>query len=124
MSDVSETRTPIDFAARYGADAVRALGECQGKYASFINKRLSEDFALPQKLADCKSPMEIMDVWSNFYSTALGHYMDHAKQMTEAGSEAVEEFVRDAEEDAEEIAEATGKALKAMNNNGGTNKAA
>jgi hypothetical protein len=124
MTDHSNTKTPIDFASRYGTEAMRTLSECQGKYAAFINNRLSEDFAMPQRLADCKTPMEIMDVWSDFYSTAMGHYMDHAKQLTEAGTEAVEEFVREAEEEAEEIAEATGKVLKSVSNNGSGVKAA
>lgn len=109
--------TAMEFAGRYATEAVRTLSECQGKYAAFINKRLSEDFAIPQRLSDCKTPMELMDVWANFYSTAMSHYFDHARQVTEAGTQAVEEFVREAETEAEELFDATGKALKVVNNN-------
>jgi hypothetical protein len=108
--------TAMEFAGRYGTEAVRTLSECQGEYAAFINKRLSEDFAMPQRLAGCKTPMEMMDVWADFYSTAMGHYFDHARQVTEAGTEAAEEFVREAEAEAEELFDATGKALKSVNN--------
>jgi histone H3/H4 len=116
-------RTAMDFAGRYSAEAMKTLSNCQGKYAAFINQRLSEDFAMPQRLSDCKTPMEIMDVWADFYATAMGHYMDHARNMTETGTEAVEEFVREVEEEAEELAESTSKVLKAANTNDGTKAA-
>ncbi len=109
--------TAIEFAGRYGTEAMRTLSECQGKYAAFINKRLSEDFAMPQRLADCMTPMEIMDVWADFYSTATSHYFDHARHVTEAGTQAAEEFVREAGTEAEELFNTTGKALKSVNNN-------
>lgn len=116
-------KTAVDYAGRYSAEAIKTLSNCQGKYAAFINKRLGEDFAMPQRLSDCKTPMEIMDVWADFYSTAMGHYMDHARSLTETGTEAVEEFVREVEEEAEELADTTSKVLKAANANDGTKAA-
>jgi hypothetical protein len=52
------------------------LSECQGKYAAFVSKRLAEDFAMPSRLAECKSPMEVIDVWAGFYRTAMGTMPD------------------------------------------------
>jgi glycyl-tRNA synthetase (class II) len=126
LNMTEETRTPLDFANKYTSEAMKSLGECQGKYAAFVSKRLSEDFAVPQRLADCKTPMEVMDVWADFYSTAMAHYMDHARTMTETGTEAVEEMVREVETEVEEIAEATGKMLKSVKSDGdgGSAKAA
>ncbi len=115
--------TAMDFAGRYSAEAIKTLSNCQGRYAAFINQRLSEDFAMPQRLSGCKTPMEIMDVWADFYSTAMGHYMDHARNLTDSGTEAVEEFVREVEVEAEELAETTSKAFKAANANNGTKAA-
>ena len=117
-------RTAMDFAGRYSADAIKTLSSCQGTYAAFMKQRLSEDFAMPQRLSDCKSPMEIMDVWADFYSTAMSNYMDHARNLAETGTEAVEEFVREVEVEAEEMAETTSKVLKAANANDDDTKAA
>ena len=117
-------RTAMDFAGRYSADAIKTLSNCQGKYAAFMKQRLSEDFAMPQRLSDCKTPMEIMDVWADFYSTAMSNYMDHARNLAETGTEAVEEFVREVEVEAEEMAETTSKVLKAANANDDDTKAA
>ncbi len=116
-------KTAMDFAGRYGADAIKTLSNCQGKYAAFINQRLSEDFAMPQRLSGCKTPMEVMDVWADFYSTAMSNYTDHARNLAETGTEAVEEFVREVEVEAEEMAQTTGKVLKAANANDGTKAA-
>ncbi|MEM7633709.1 MAG: phasin family protein [Pseudomonadota bacterium] len=117
-------RTAMDFAGRYSADAIKTLSSCQGKYAAFMKQRLSEDFAMPQRLSGCKSPMEIMDVWADFYSTAMNDYMGHARNLAETGTEAVEEFVREVEVEAEEMAETTSKVLKAANANDDGTKAA
>ncbi len=116
-------RTAMDFAGRYSAEAVKTLSNCQGKYAAFVNQRLSEDLAMPERLSGCTTPMEIMDVWADFYSTAMSNYMDHARGLTETGAQAVEEFVREVEVEAEEIAATTSKALKAANGNNGSKAA-
>jgi hypothetical protein len=76
---------------------MRALAECQGKYAAFVSKRLAEDFAMPSRLAECRSPMEVIDVWAGFYRTAMEHYAGHARTMTELGQQALEDTVREAE---------------------------
>jgi len=116
-------RTAMDFAGRYSAEAVKTLSNCQGKYAAFVNQRLSEDMAMPERLSGCTTPMEIMDVWADFYATAMSNYMDHARSLTETGAQVVEEFVREVEVEAEEIAETTSKAIKAANANAGSKAA-
>ena len=116
-------RTAMDFASRYGVDAIKTLSSCQGKYAAFMKQRLSEDFAMPQRLSGCKTPMEIMDVWADFYSTAMGDYMNHARNLAETGTEAVEDFVREVEVEAEEVVQTANKALKAANANDGSKAA-
>ncbi|MEE4235541.1 MAG: phasin family protein, partial [Anderseniella sp.] len=102
----------ITHAMKYGAEAMRALTDCQGKYASFVSKRLTEDMAMPARLAECKSPMEVIEVWTDFYSKALEDYTAHARNMTALGQQALEDTVREAEVEAAEIAEATGAAIE------------
>jgi len=102
----------ISHAMNYGAEAMRALTDCQGRYASFVSKRIKEDMAMPARLAECKSPMEVIDVWADFYRTAMEQYADHARSMTQLGQQALEDTVREAEVEAAEIAEATGAAIE------------
>lgn len=102
----------ISHAMNYGAEAMRALTDCQGKYASFVSKRIKEDMAMPTRLAECKSPMEVIDVWADFYRTAMEQYADHTRSMTVLGQQALEDTVRQAEVEAAGIAEATGEAIE------------
>ena len=102
----------ISHAMNYGAEAVRALTDCQGKYASFVSMRIKEDMALPTRLAECKSPMDVIDVWANFYRKAMEDYTAHARNMTALGQQALEETVREAEVEATEVVEATARAIE------------
>ncbi len=102
----------VEHAIHYSSQAMRALTECQGKYASFVSKRISEDMAMPGRLAGCKSPMEVIDVWADFYRTAMEQYADHARSMTQLGQEAIEEVVRETEVEAAEAAAAVSKTLE------------
>jgi len=102
----------ISHAMNYSAEAVRALTDCQGKYASFVSKRIREDMAMPTRLAECKSPMEVIDVWADFYRTAMEQYADHARNMTQIGQEVIEEAVRETEVEAAEAAAAVSKTLE------------
>ena len=104
----------LSHTMNYSADAMRALAECHGKYAAFVSKRLAEDFAMPSRLAECRSPMEVIDVWAGFYRTAMEHYAGHARSMTELGQQALEDTVREAELEAADMADAAASAIKAV----------
>ena len=102
----------VSHAMNYGAEAMRALTHCQGKYASFVSKRIDEDIAMPARLAECKSPMEVIDVWAEFYRRALEDYAAHARSLTLLGQEALEEAVRETETEAVEAAAAISKSVQ------------
>jgi len=69
---------------------------------------------MPSRLAECKSPMEVIDVWADFYSTAMGQYADQIRTMTELGQKVVEDTVREAELEVSDMAEAAGQAIKPL----------
>jgi hypothetical protein len=79
----------ISHAMNYGAEAMRALTHCQGK-----------------------SPMEVIDVWAEFYRRALEDYAAHARSLTLLGQEALEEAVRETEVEAAEAAAAISKSVE------------
>ena len=117
MTEVITLKTPVDFTNRYSGEAMKTLSNCQGQYADFVSKRLAEDFAMPQRLADSKTPMEIIYVWAAFYTKAMEDYAGHARRMTLVGNDAVEDMVREAEIEAEQIVEATGQLVKTASAN-------
>lgn len=117
MTEIITLTTPVEFATPYSNEAMKALSNCQGQYADFVSKRLAEDFAMPQRLADCKTPMEVIDVWASFYTKAMEDYAGHARRMTLVGNDAMEDLVHEAEIEAEQIVEATGQLVKTASAN-------
>ena len=114
LHPLSINENAMSHALNYSADAVRALTQCQSKYAAFVSDRLAEDIAMPSRLAECKSPMEVIDVWADFYRTAMDQYATHAKNMTERGQQAMEEAVLEVELEVEDLAETAERTLKAV----------
>ena len=110
MAPLMVPQGSIDHAMKYGQDAVKALSECQGRYASFVTTRLAEDLAMPSRLAECRTPMEVIEVWASFYSTATQQYADHLREMTDMGQKMVTETVEEVAAETEEALEAAGEA--------------
>jgi hypothetical protein len=65
--------------------AFAAMAEFNGKlydsaarlnteWAEFLSRRLQEDFAVPQRLAACKSPQEAQQVYVDYWQTAFAQY--------------------------------------------------
>ncbi len=69
---------------------------CNEELMAFGNNRLKEDMDMPQKLAGCKTPQEMMGVCLGFYQTAVKQYADEAGELTrictEMSAEAPEIF--------------------------------
>ena len=55
---------------------------CNNELMTFGRDRLKEDLDLPQKLAECKSPQDVMSVYLGFYQKALKQYTDEAGNLT------------------------------------------
>lgn len=102
----------IDHAMKYGQDAMKALTECQSRYANFVTMRLAEDVAMPSRLAECHTPMEVIDVWAGFYRTAMQQYAEHLHQMSEMGQKMVTDAVEETTAEAEEALKIAGEAAE------------
>jgi hypothetical protein len=60
----------------------RMMTSCNDELMSFGRNRLKEDLDMPQKLAECKTPQDVMNVYFGFYQTALKQYADEAGELT------------------------------------------
>lgn len=74
----------------------KMMMSCNEEIMTFGRNRLKEDLDMPQKLAECKSPQEMMGVYLGFYQTAVKQYTDEAGELTrictEMSAEAPELF--------------------------------
>src|ERR1700680_2418628 len=53
--------------------------------ASFVNRRLKEDLAVPQQLAECKTVQDFYRVYAQFFQNACSQYQSGFEQMTRLG---------------------------------------
>src|ERR1700704_503914 len=52
------------------------------EWASFVNRRLKEDLAVPQQLAQCKTIQDMYQVYAQFFQNACLQYQSGLEQMT------------------------------------------
>jgi hypothetical protein len=52
------------------------------EWASFVNRRLKEDLAVPQQLAQCKTIQDMYQVYAQFFQNACSQYQSGLEHMT------------------------------------------
>jgi len=95
---------PLGFEAlmEINRPALTAMAQVNGKvydnlaafnrnWASFINRRLKEELAMPRNLAGCKTVQDMYGVYSEFFQTAVADYQSEFEQMTKLGKSLAEE---------------------------------
>ena len=59
-----------------------SLAAANREWASFLNRRLKDDLAVPQQLAECRSLQDIYRVYAQILQNACSHYQAGLEQMT------------------------------------------
>jgi hypothetical protein len=90
-TDTAAFSAPIDFMTQYNAMAFEALQKASGETTGFITRRLQKNMTISQDLMSCKHPNDVMEVWSNFYTTALKDYAEQTGKMFDMMAKAAEE---------------------------------
>lgn len=55
--------------------------EIMTESARFVSERLQQDIEAQQAMMNCKTPMELMQVQTEFYQKAVAHYAEEAARM-------------------------------------------
>ena len=106
-------KEPSDVIAPFGFQAMMemqrpaftAVAELNGKlyesiaavnreWASLINRRLKEDLAVPQQLAECKTVQDLYRVYAQFFENACAHYQSGFEQMSKLGRSITENAIQ------------------------------
>lgn len=85
--------------------ALTAMAEVNGKvyenlsalnktWVSFVNRRLKEDFAMPQQLAGCKTVQDMYTVYRSFFQNALADYQAEFEELSKLGKTMTEDTVQ------------------------------
>lgn len=102
--DLSNPAMPIGAGAfmNMAQPAFDAMAEINGKiyenaaqlsteWFAFLNRRLQEDFAVPQHLAACKNPQEAQQVWVDYWKTTFSQYQDEMERLAKMSQSCAEQ---------------------------------
>ena len=80
---------PFDIETLFGMNQkfYKTMLTCNDELMNFSRNRLKEDLDVPQKLSECKTPQEVMNVYMGFYQTAFQQYTDEANALRKICSE-------------------------------------
>ena len=70
-----------DFNGKLCENAAKLSTEWLG----FINRRLQEDFTVPQRLAVCGSPQEAQQIYVDYWKKAFAQYQDEMGRLAKMG---------------------------------------
>ncbi len=73
----------IDAVGEMNQKLYKAMQTCNEELVSFGSRRLKQDFAIPQQLAECKTPNEVVNFYSEFFQTAFKQYSDEANTLAQ-----------------------------------------
>jgi hypothetical protein len=59
-----------------------SIAAANREWASFLNQRLKEDLAVPQQLAECRTPQDFYRLYAQFFQNACSQYQSGVEQMT------------------------------------------
>jgi Phasin protein len=71
-----------------------SIAAANREWALFVNRRLKEDLAVPQQLAECKNLPELYRVYAQFFQNACSQYQSGLEQMTRLGRSMAENAVQ------------------------------
>jgi hypothetical protein len=97
-SEASDAMAPFGFDAmmQLKRPALAAMAEMNGRlyegiaavnkeWATFVNRCLKEDLAVPQQLAQCRTTQDLYQVYAQFFQNTWAQYRSGLEQMTKLG---------------------------------------
>lgn len=77
----------LDMASRSAEPMMRAMGRAQLEWTQFVMARARAWTALPARMSQCKSPVDMAGVQAEFWQTANRNYLEAAQRIWSATSD-------------------------------------
>ena len=78
-------RTALQAMAQMNGKVYDGIATWNQNWVAFLNRRLKQDFAMPQQLAACKTVQEMYGVCAEFFQNACSQYQSEFEQLTKLG---------------------------------------
>jgi hypothetical protein len=75
-------RPTLSAMAEVNTRLYESIAAANREWTSFVNQRLKEDLAVPQQLAECRTPQDLFQVYAQFFQNACSQYQSGLEQMT------------------------------------------
>jgi hypothetical protein len=75
-------RPTLSAMAEVNTRLYESIATANREWTSFVNRRLKEDLAVPQQLAECRTPQDLFRVYAQFFQNACSQYQSRLEQMT------------------------------------------
>ena len=75
-------RPAFDAMAELNSRLYESIAVVNKEWGSFVNRRLKEDFAVPEQLAACKTAQDMFRVCANYFQNACSDYQSEFGEMT------------------------------------------
>ena len=87
LEDVSDAakEDQVGINSGFNDRLYESLATLNTEWIEFINRRLAEDFAVPQQLAECKTIQDTWAVYGAFWQKASQHYLQAIQRLTNVG---------------------------------------
>lgn len=95
----------LDAVGEMNQKLYKAMQTCNEELMSFGSRRLKQDFAIPQQLAECKTPNEVVNFYSDFFQTAFKQYSDEANALAKIANDFTKEAFDSLQQEMEIVAE-------------------
>jgi hypothetical protein len=97
-------RPSLTAMAEVNTRLYESISAVNKEWVSFVNRRLKEDLAVPQQLAECKSISDLFRVYAQFFQNACTQYQAGFEQMTKLSSAIAEHALQPLQSGAESAA--------------------
>ena len=86
-------RPALAAMAQLNTQFYQSLAAVNKEWAAFVSRRLKEDLAVPQQLAECKTAQDVYRVYAEFFQNACSQYQSGLEQMTRLGKSIAENTI-------------------------------
>jgi hypothetical protein len=83
-------RPALTAMAEVNTKLYESIAAANREWALFVNRRLKEDLAVPQQLAECKNLQDLYRVYAQFFQNARSQYQSGLEQMTKLSQNALQ----------------------------------
>jgi len=95
----------VSAMSHIGADTMHRVLQINTQYLEFIRNRLGQDMKMTDRLRECSTVPEAVEILSDFYKTAFEEYSKELAEMGEMATMAAAETVAEVEDETNKVLE-------------------